>query len=206
MKIELLAKTSDALKVAFTAIRTCYSPLEQIEVWNAEYDKYMAKNDDHIRLVKQIVSHGHTSTLEHVNFTFAVSGVSRALLAQLTRHRIGFAYSVQSQRYVREREMFDFITPPSIEDTAEYDKIMEEIYLGYKKLLDLGVKPEDARFVLPNAATTNITMTLNLRAFLDFYSKRNENTHAQWEIAGFAEELKRKIVEAEPWVATLMEA
>ena len=84
MKIELLTKTENALRVAFTAIRTCYSPNVQEYVWNEEFDKYKEKNDDHIRLIKQIVNHGHTSTLEHINFTFAINDVSRSLLAQLT--------------------------------------------------------------------------------------------------------------------------
>ena len=99
MKIELIAKTPNSKKVAFTAIRRCYSGSETIDILGDEYDTYVSSNDD-IRLIKQIVNHGHTSTLEHITFTFVVEGVSRALLAQITRHRIGWSYSVQSQRYV----------------------------------------------------------------------------------------------------------
>ncbi len=215
MKVTLLSKTEHAIKVAFTAIRTCYSPSEQEEVWEHQFDEYAKKDDDHIRLIKQIVNHGHTSTLEHIQFTFAINGVSRSLLAQLTRHRIGFAYSVQSQRYVRlesdsKSGGFDVVVPPSIEENEEamrkYEEVMESLQKSYDELRDLGIKAEDARYILPNAATTNITMSVNLRAFLDFYSKRNKETHAQWEIADLAERLRDVIVETEPWVSELINA
>lgn len=214
MNVELLVRTPEALKVAFTAIRTCYSTDDQDYLWNVEYDKYAGKNDDHIRLVKQIVGHGHTSTLEHISFTFAITGVSRSLLAQLTRHRIGFSYSVQSQRYVKmstpsKYGEFEYVMPPSINTRVAkevYHDYMREIQGMYDNLIKIGLKPEDARYVLPNAAVTNITLTVNLRAFIDFYSKRNKTTHAQWEIAELAERMKEEIVMFESWTESLFEA
>lgn len=211
MKIQLLSHTPNAIKVAFTAIRTCYSASEQEYIWNEEFDKYKEKNDDHIRLIKQILHHGHTSTLEHISFTFAVSDVSRSLLAQLTRHRVGFSYSVQSQRYVKmssesKHGSFDYVTPPgimSIDSLSVYDDVMKDIQKAYDKLVGMGIRAEDARYVLPNAATTNITISFNLRAFLDFYSKRNSSTHAQWEIQTLAENLRKEIEEVEPWTKEL---
>lgn len=211
MKVELLSHTPDAVKVAFTAIRTCYSSSDQEYIWNEEFDKYKENNEDHIRLIKQILNHGHTSTLEHVSFTFALSGVSRSLLAQLTRHRIGFSYSVQSQRYVKmstdsKHGSFNYITPPSImsvDSLIVYDDLMKEIQKAYDKLVSMGIRAEDARYVLPNAATTNVTVSFNLRAFLDFYKKRNAETHAQWEIQQLAETLRKEIEKAEPWVEEL---
>jgi thymidylate synthase (FAD) len=211
MKVTLLSHTPEAIKVAFTAIRTCYSANDQDYIWNEEFDKYKEKNDDHIRLIKQILNHGHTSTLEHITFNFAVNGVSRSLLAQLTRHRIGFSYSVQSQRYVKmstdsKHGTFEFVTPPgimSVDSLLVYDQIMEEIQKAYDKLVDMGIRAEDARYVLPNAATTNITISFNLRAFLDFYSKRNPETHAQWEIQELAESFRKEIEKAESWTKEL---
>ena len=217
MDIEILSSTPDAIKVAFTAIRTCYSPEDYQELWDAEFDKYVEKNNDHIRLIKQIVNHGHTSTLEHISFTFGISGVSRSLLAQLTRHRIGFSYSVQSQRYVNaSKNEFQYVTPVSIKELNKpnpynpnehysdvFHETMEVIQNAYDKLISFGVKPEDARYVLPNAATTNLILTVNLRAFMDFYSKRNSETHAQWEIAELAEIMKEKIIEKESWIGQL---
>ena len=154
--------------------------------------------------------------MEHISFTFAVEGISRSLLAQLTRHRIGFSYSVQSQRYVNlksDKGGFEYVAPPSIErlnaspdyHSDVYHETMEVIQTAYDRLVALGIKPEDARYVLPNAAVTNMTLTVNLRAFMDFYEKRNFNTHAQWEIAKLAEMLKDEIIRMEPWVKHLFE-
>lgn len=206
MKIQILSRTPHAIKVAFTAIRTCYSAHSSDYIWNTDFDKYAAKNDDHLRLIKQIVNHGHTSTLEHITFTFGIEGVSRSLLAQLTRHRVGFSYSVQSQRYVKMKD-FNPIDIPHLNDEqasllgAAYDTIKQT----YNGLLELGLKAEDARMVLPNSAPVNLVMSVNLRALLDFYGKRNNTTHAQWEIAEFAESLRKIVVEAEPWTESLFE-
>lgn len=157
----------------------------------------------------KILIAGNTSTLEHITFSFAASGISRALLAQLTRHRIGFSYSVQSQRYVKFDTAFDYVVPEAISASPaalyEFEKAMDAIHLAYAELRALGLKAEDARSVLPNAATTQMVLTINLRAFLDFYSKRNRSTHAQSEIAEFAELLREKIVEKEEWVENLLE-
>ncbi len=213
MKVTLLTLTENALKTAFTAIRTCYSPNQQDYVWNQEWDKYVENNNDHIRLVNQIVNHGHTSTLEHIQFTFAINDVSRSLLAQLTRHRIGFSYSVQSQRYVKlesdsKSGGFDYIIPPSILQVESSRKLFEE-YMEhtqniYDQLRANGIVAEDARYILPNAATTNITLSCNLRAFMDLYSKRNMNTHAQWEIAELVEKMRDEITSKEPWTEALI--
>lgn len=213
MKVSLLASTPDALRVAFTAIRTCYSPYEQEHIFNDDWNKYKDNNDDHLRLVKQIVSHGHTSTLEHISFTLAITGVSRTLLAQLTRHRIGISYSVQSQRYVKlssesKSEGFDYMVPSKIQDNEEalnkYNKFMNHTQEVYDRLISLGIKAEDARYILPNATETNITLTCNLRAFIDLYSKRNNTTHSQKEISDLVELMKEVIVETEPWVEEIL--
>ncbi len=213
MKVTLLTSTENALKTAFTAIRTCYSPNQQDYVWNQEWDKYVENNNDHIRLINQIVSHGHTSTLEHIQFTFAINDVSRSLLAQLTRHRVGFAYSVQSQRYVKlesdsKSGGFEYVTPKSISDNEVTKKLYDEFMVStqelYNNLRKNGIVAEDARYILPNAATTNITLSCNLRSFMDLYSKRNKNTHAQWEISELVEIMLDEIVKKEEWVKVLI--
>jgi thymidylate synthase (FAD) len=175
MQVKLLTSTQDALRTAFGAIRTCYSPNSIEKVREEDYPAYVENNNDHIRLIKQIVSHGHTSTLEHISFTFGIEDVSRSLLAQLTRHRVGFSYSVQSQRYVNaSRHGFGYITPPSIQALEKikgvnpnqlrsdiYHETMEQLQYVYDTLIASGIKPEDARYVLPNAATTTITLSVN---------------------------------------------
>lgn len=202
MKIKLISHTPNALRVAFAAIRTCYSSLPFHSIWNSEFDIYESRNEDHVRLVKQIVRHGHTSTLEHINFTFSVEGISRACLAQLTRHRLA-SYSVRSQRYVKGVEWAEGISEVEQEPIVkEFFRTAENIY---KQLVDFGYAAEDARNILPNQAATNLVMTINLRSFINLYKVRNLGTHAQEEIGKLAEEMRRQIVAAEPWIAELWE-
>ena len=148
---------------------------------------------------------GHESVLEHASFTFGVEGVSRVLLAQLTRHRIA-SFSVQSQRYVSYENGFGYIIPESIaalgDDYAarfhEQMKTIESWYTDWQKLLGKGEKSnEDARFVLPNACETRIMVTMNVRELRHFFSLRMCN-RAQWEIRKMAEEMFRLCFETAP--------
>lgn len=221
---ELIFGGKERAAVALTAIRTCYSPLKPSEIVAVEGEKYFGKaatdggkGSDADRLFRQIVRSRHTSTLEHLTYTFAVEGVSRSLLAQLTRHR-QFSFSVQSQRYVKfgsddKSGGFDYVTPPSInEQLTEYDdtiypaqdhfeRFMADIQRMYNALREAGIPAEDARYVLPNAAACNLVMTGNLRAFLEFYGKRKAGNGAQWEIAELAENLRKEITKTDGWVA-----
>lgn len=220
---------NDGQAVALTAIRTCYSPFKPSEIIATEGEKYFGREatdgeggTEADRLFRHITRSGHTSTLEHLSYTFAIEGVSRALLAQLTRHRVGFSFSVQSQRYVRmgsgdKSGGFDYVKPPSLEGksyspldcdsaTQVYERAMERAQIYYDLLRKAGVPAEDARMVLPNAAATNLTMTANLRALLEFYSKRKPGRGAQWEIAELAEALKDAVVEVDPWTKPYFDA
>ena len=103
---------------------------------------------------------------------------------------------------------FEYIIPPLVQGTeceSKYIEAMEAAQNSYNQMIECGIKPEDARYVLPNAATTNITVTCNLRAFLDFYSKRNEETHSQWEIALLAKRMKEELLKLEPALEFLFE-
>ena len=140
------------------------------------------------KVLEQVMALGHTSVIEHTCFTFAISGVSRSLTHQLVRHRIA-SYSQQSQRYVNLSEP-QYVVPPTIaehkEMAAEYEKTMMLIWKQYNNLLRLGIPAEDARYVLPNAACTNILVTMNARELLHFFELRC-CLHAQWEIRKLAE-------------------
>jgi len=146
------------------------------------------------------VAGGHFSVLEHASFTFEIEDVSRALLAQLTRHRIA-SFSVQSQRYISLTDGFKFVIPPRIEALrpsakAEFEYQMSVIQGWYNdwhnELMEAGYKKgeanEDARFVLPNAASTDLACTMNARELLLFFSLRCCN-RAQWEIREMAWEM-----------------
>ena len=208
---------SSGKAVSLIAIRTCYSPNKPTEILTKEGVRYFGRDatdgqggTEADRLFRQIVSSKHTSTLEHLAFVFAVEGASRACLAQLTRHRIGHSYSVQSQRFVKfgsddKTCGFDYVVPPSIKgsDNAilkRFKEMMETIQGFYDELRSYGIPAEDARMVLPQASATNLVLTTNLRALLDFYAKRRKGSGAQWEIAELAERLREEVVKVEPWL------
>ena len=148
---------------------------------------------DQSAYIRKVTGMGHLSLLEHAVFTFGIEGVSRSLMAQITRHRIA-SFSVQSQRYVALDEGFDYVVPPAIaalgeEAVAEYGAQMELVGQWYKawreKLGANRAANEDARFVLPNAAATRMILTMNARELSHFFTLRCCG-RAQWEIRAVA--------------------
>lgn len=192
LHIELLALTPKAEELAALAAKLCYAKSDL-----ATLQENIGKKDQNVFL-ERIMSSGHLSTIEHVSFTFAIEGVSRVLLAQLTRHRIA-SYSVQSQRYVSMEEQFNFIIPPQIkalgkDAVLEYERQMGEMhawYVSWQQRLGTGESGnEDARFVLPNACETRLLLTMNARELLHFFKLRCCE-RAQWEIRNLAIEMLR---------------
>ncbi len=181
LKVTLLSHTKDPERTIVAAIRQCYSPLSGKMLWD-KVDEGQKK-----RLIKQVISSGHHSTIEHASFTFAIEGVSRALSHQLVRHRIA-SYSQKSQRYVKEKE-FDYIVPKTIEKNKKnleiYLKGIKNVSDIYNSLLNNGVPAEDARMILPNACETKIVVTMNCRSLFNFFSERLCQ-RAQWEIRAMA--------------------
>jgi thymidylate synthase (FAD) len=145
------------------------------------------------RFLKARIQEGHESLIEHASITFEISGVSRACTHQLVRHRIA-SYSQESQRYV-DMSAPEFVIPPSVADLPEavavWCELMGQVADAYRRLRDLGVRKEDARFVLPNATATRIIVTMNLRSLRHFFSVRCEKA-AQWEIRALAVEMLRQ--------------
>ena len=142
---------------------------------------------------------GHESVAEHASFTFLIEGVSRALLAQITRHRMA-SFSVQSQRYV-DMSGNGYVMPPSIakgsEQAKTFDNAMEIAWDFYERLVEMGIPKEDARYVLPNACHTTMEVTMNARELRHFFSLRCCN-RAQWEIRALADEMLRLCREKAP--------
>ncbi len=180
MQIELIAWTPDPEQTVAAAARLCYSAASAAEIARAMPPE-KAKS-----FVAKLVEMGHQSPLEHVSFTFAVDGVSRALSHQLVRHRIA-SYSQKSQRYVDEKN-FTWIIPPSVERDAKARQLFEEqiesIRQCYAALCE-AVPQEDARYILPNACETKIVVTMNARSLLHFFRVRCCR-RAQWEIRRLA--------------------
>lgn len=216
-KVTLITHTPEPEKTIAAAAKLCYSP--------ATIDDVMEKltPEKTADFVEMLAGLGHQSPIEHAVFTFGIEGVSRTLLAQITRHRIA-SYSVQSQRYVREND-FQFVTPPQIAENpaakAEFDAAMAESIAHYQRITELlkapltdaliadGMEPkaaarqaektaiEDARFVLPNACDTKMIVTMNARSLMNFFHLRCCN-RAQWEIRDVAEQMLRLCVEVAP--------
>jgi len=194
MRAELLDSTKDALEVIYAACRQCYSSDFAYNI----FKKGQSNKEETAKFVKQVIASGHESPLEHVKFTFAIEGVSRALTHQLVRHRLA-SYSQQSQRYVKASD-FGYIIPPSMENNPEMKKeflsTMQTIQKSYDKLIKLfeqnskkGEKAnQDARFVLPQASETKIVVTMNVRELLHFFKERC-CTRAQWEIRSLANKM-----------------
>ncbi len=194
MRVKLLAHTPEPDNLVAAAARLCYSGADIATI------KMRLQGDKAASMVAKLLALGHESPLEHVSFTFGIEGVSRALSHQLVRHRMA-SYSQQSQRYVAEED-FEFITPPTIADSAEAGReflaAIGAIRRAYSSLL-LHVPAEDARYVLPNACATKLVATLNARSLYNFFALRCCR-RAQWEIRALAWEMLRLVRDVAPHV------
>jgi len=190
----------------YTACRTCYSELTPEDIFGkAERGEIeVAKMQ---RLISNVIESGHGSTIEHVVFTFGISGVSRTLSHQLVRHRAGVAFDQQSQRYVTFKEAATLL-PQTIAEAdprirAEYEEAVEGSMALYGDLVAAGIPGEDARFVFPNATRTNLVMTVNLRALIHMSGLRL-CTMAQWEIRRLFQLIRHEIFQVSPFLGSFL--
>lgn len=216
-KVFLIAHSYNPVKTVAQAAKLCYS---SSDIENLGNNLTEEKASEFVEMLSDL---GHESPLEHASFTFGIEGVSRAFLAQITRHRIA-SYSVKSQRYVNEN-MFDFVIPPEIENDEKakeiYLKAMESTQKAYDELADIltekhtaqlisqgkdekeakraarKIANEDARFVLPNACETKMVVTMNVRSLLNFFRHRC-CTRAQWEIRDVADKMLLEVLKVAP--------
>lgn len=194
MKVKLLRHTADAELLCGAAASTSTKSGSPSEIMK-KMDPETAK-----RLIKRVTGYGHASVIEHASFTFSIEDVSRAMTHQLVRHRIA-SYTQQSQRYVTYDTLEKYVTPESISSNVDakktFDETLEKISAAYQKLLKLKIPKEDARFILPNAAKTNIIVTMNTRELRHFFNLRC-CARAQWEIREVAVEMLRQAKKATP--------
>lgn len=217
MKVSLIQYTPEPEKLIAAAAKLCYSESGCENIMEGlDTEKTQS-------FVKMLAELGHESPIEHVSFTFAIEGVSRSLLAQITRHRHA-SFSVQSQRYVKQNN-FVYITPPAVSTDSEineiFTKAMNDSFQSYNEIADKLQKKyvsefiasgmneknakskaekkaiEDARFVLPNACETKMVMTMNARSLYNFFKLRCCN-RAQWEIRELATEMYRLCYKVAP--------
>jgi thymidylate synthase (FAD) len=194
----MVAHTPDPDITAAAAALTSTSPKTTLEIMDDL--KGEEKRKTALFILAKVMESGHLSVLEHSSFTFSISEVSRALTHELVRHRIA-SYTQQSQRYVKFENEKDFIHPKTITGNEKakkiYEKILADSVLAYSELVKEGIPFEDARYVLPNAAPTNIILTMNGRELLHFFALRCCE-RAQWEIRELATEMCRQAKEVAP--------
>ncbi len=200
-KAKLIRYTADPEQTIALAAKLCYASDDIDELIEKIGDK------DNAKFINILTKMNHFSPFEHASFTFALEGVSRALLAQITRHRIA-SFSVRSQRYVSEGE-FNYILPPAIKELGKaaeekYVSQMNQMLTWYREWQEAlggdGEKSnEDARFVLPNACETKMIVTMNARELMHFFALRCCN-RAQWEIRDIAWQMLSEVMKVAPAV------
>ena len=217
MKVKLLQYTRDCEKLVAASAKLCYSSSGIDDITNN------LTEDNTEKFLNHLLSLGHESPFEHATFTFGIEGVSRSLLAQITRHRIA-SFTVKSQRYVKEGQ-FEFVLPKEIEKIPEakekflatmvaeqesYNQLTDILYkTHYEKYISEGKDEktaarlaekqaiEDARYVLPNACCTSMIVTFNTRSLWNFFEKRCCN-RAQWEIRELADKMLDLVKDVAP--------
>ena len=195
MKVKLFNDTKELIDIIYTAARTCYfegSPIDMYEnLWRVDVD-------DKIKLIKECINRNHLSVLEHAQLTFGVCGISRACSHQLVRHR-HCSFSQQSQRYVNLKDKAEYVTPESLKNNLLFDKTLRDITTCYEVLIETGIKPEDARAILPNACCTNLVVSCNLRELIHICNERL-CTKAQGEIRTLVKKMRDEVVAKLPFL------
>jgi thymidylate synthase (FAD) len=193
LTIGLVAHTPDPERLVAAAARSCWSnrPFEDI---------YKGLSEGEIdRLLKKVILRGHHSVLEHVNFTFALSGISRVLTHQLVRHRIA-SYSQLSQQHADHADI-DYIIPPAV----DRDPTLAEEFIVwtqaaqnlYSRLIEKGVPRGSARYVLPSACETRMVFTMNARSLFNLISQRDCGAE-EWEFRSVAHRMHQELVKIAP--------
>jgi len=219
MDVQLLEATEDPERLICQAARNDY--MEEF-VGETSFEEVMGEvggdslADRQETLIHHLLDHGHFGPFEHPHATFAVKGISRSCMAQITRHR-HVSFDIQSMRYVsfddvdpadvRDGEMV--VVPPSVEDpdwvgrnqdsgpvdeeTAKrreelFRETIENAFDSYQELLEMGLPPEDARYVLPIGTKVNMVMSMNARMLMHVADMRAA-ADAQWEIRQMTEDI-----------------
>jgi thymidylate synthase (FAD) len=211
MRAKLLFPTREIaqqyyLPLIYTACRTCYSELMPDDIFERATSGRVAteKQQD---LIRRVIESGHGSTIEHIVFTFAISGVTRTLSHQLVRHRAGVAFDQQSQRYLDYKSP-SYMVPGTLQDAApelrdRFVADMDDSLALYGELLEAGIPGEDARFVMPNATRTNLIMTANLRSLIHMSGLRL-CTMAQWEIRRLFQLIRHEVFAVSPFLGSFL--
>jgi thymidylate synthase (FAD) len=232
LQVKLINKSPKILETLYTAGHSCYSTREPSDIFEngpvitqKEQDAIWVvsnspqeflinledkKQEKMIKTVRGIIARNHNTVMRHVTFTFSISGVSRVTMAQISRHSAGIDFDIQSQRYVTYEKDFEWVLPYSLKNikddnlSKKVEKFLSDAKEIYFELVDSKeAHKEDARYLLPQAAPTNITCTCNLAAFLHLHNLRAKDTtgKAQDEVKQVVKLMAEELVKAEPWLA-----
>lgn len=172
--IELMAITPNAEDIIERACRTCY----------LSFHRYKPPSSTE-ELIKKVIGKGHHSVLEHATATFRIKGGSRVFTHELVRHRL-MSPSQESQRYVEygKTKQFEFVLPPTVQKTdfvGKFEQLAASAYDLYQEMVKADVPKEDARYILPNATTSEIVISANFRELRHIFEIRCVE-RAHWEI------------------------
>lgn len=184
MKITLLYNTD--LKICSHAIRTCYQSFEK-------GDNGGEKDLELINRVGNIYK--HASTLEHLNYSFYIKGISRACLQELARHRHA-SLSVKSTRYTLKELRAEKENMAQNEELCKkylvftgnnkVDFASMQALENLRKILIKGeISLDIAKYCLPESYKTELTWTINARSLQNFLNLRS-SSKALWEIQNLA--------------------
>lgn len=201
MKVVLSNLIDHPINRIYTSARTCYSNENPDIIFKESLNK---TDEEMLKLIRHVLDSRHESVLEHISFTFYISDVSRCMAMQLIRHRLN-NFSMMSQRYCKlnKEDRFNYVTPNTVSKSENigniYSSFMEFAKDTYNKLIEAGVPAEDARYVLPEATCSNITMSVNLRQLIHIAGERRCNM-AQWEIRNLVNEMCKQVVDKLPFL------
>jgi len=198
--VKLLDYPKDPLAVLYVAYRTCYSSLPPQEIRQRVEDGRISR-PKMLEFLERWLPTGHGSPKQQLNFTFGLSGMSRVTSHQFVRHHIGIVFDQQSQRYVEFKNAdFPYVVPPTWVKNGMLDRyvaLMSEAAVLYREAVEAGIPAEDARYVLPHSAATNIQFTANFEEILHIADQRL-CTRAQWEIRHFWSKVRVEVGKAAP--------
>ena len=170
------------LEIAIKAIRKCYDSCSD----------NLGEKD--MKLLESIIKNDHTSTIEHINYTFEIDGISRACLQELARHR-HTSLSVESTRYtlrnlVKKFKEGNFLYSDylvMIKGDPMYQLAIDSLNRVIS-LLEAGYKNDQVKYILPESYKTNLILTINARSLRNFLKLRS-SSKALWEIRELAKSI-----------------
>jgi len=193
IEVKLTNYTKEPDLTVASAARTCYRDKSYESICEE------LKEGDIDRIIKTVILKNHLSVLEHINFTFSISGVSRVLTHQLIRHRIA-SYSQLSQQRT-DSSALEFTTPPEIKKddklAKEYEETVRNCQELYKRLVRRGISRGSARYVLPSSFNTKIITTMNARSLFNLFAQR-ECQLEEWEFRELARLMHDKLMKVAP--------